>query len=96
MRRSRSISTTGPLDELVSEHEQWCRTGGAKGERHGFGGVDFRLVRNMQKRCLTTLEAEGGVFYDLDMAGVELQGAIWSMPTCGGAISKAPTCAGRG
>jgi len=64
-----------PLEQLLDQHEAWARTGGASGARQTISGVDFRLVPRLSRRVLSTLSAEGGVFFGLDMQGIELQGA---------------------
>jgi uncharacterized protein YjbI with pentapeptide repeats len=64
-----------PLDQLLTELEQWVKTGGGSGTRHSFAGVDFRLVNVMKGRGLSTLDASEAIFFGMDLSNAELQGA---------------------
>src|SRR5204862_339619 len=49
------------LTEVVAEHEQYCDTGGAKGQVIKLSEIDFRPMRTLKRRRLSGLTAPRSV-----------------------------------
>jgi uncharacterized protein YjbI with pentapeptide repeats len=64
-----------PAADMLSDHAQWCETGGQQGQPSVFDRVDLRPLQSIRGYNLTALSAKGAVFYGLDMENVQLQGA---------------------
>src|SRR3569623_1585082 len=64
-----------PYAELLMEHAQWCESQGVLGKPSSFDGADLRLLASVKGYNLTALSAKGATFYNLDMEGVQMQGA---------------------
>jgi uncharacterized protein YjbI with pentapeptide repeats len=64
-----------PLDKVLAEHEAYCDSAGARGSVVEMSGVDFRPMRSLKERRLTALVARNGIFFGLDLQGVQFQGA---------------------
>src|SRR5665213_3073761 len=64
-----------PLDKVLAEHEAYCDSSGARGSVIDMSGVDFRPMKTLKDRRLTALVARTGIFFGLDLQGVQFQGA---------------------
>ena len=63
------------LSDVISEHERFCATNGLEGLPAKLDRVDFRSLRQLRRRKLSGLSARDGVFFGMDLEGVEMQGA---------------------
>ncbi len=63
------------LDELLLKHIAWMASGGKQGSKLDLTGMDMRKGPSLAARKLTALQAPQAIFADMDMRGVEMQGA---------------------
>ena len=64
-----------PFEELIHRHEQWALTTGSEGAPLDLTGYDLRQSPSLAGAVLSTLKADGAVFYGLNLEGVGLQAA---------------------
>lgn len=63
------------LDELVLKHTQWVATGGRQGVQLTLDTVDLRRGVELASKRLTAIRANKSTFAEMDLRGIEMQGA---------------------